>query len=219
MERKHEITEKQLDFLENFIDKKYSSTNEESRIELIDHLISDFEATTENGNLSQYLSNEIEFIRRFMRTRVKLLKANYDRDVWQEYFTFFTSIKRIPVTLFCFFCIYFLSQNLNDKFSYLGFFFSVMVVYLYTLIAQPSNLPKKIKKLTEIQLLGKGITMGIPYIMCMIVLFSEIRTVLLESRIFFTFYWFFAFSLSVAVIIIMNQKKNIIIRKYKHLLN
>lgn len=147
MEKTYKITEKQLDFLENFIDKKYPNISDDTRIELIDHLILDFEATTENGNLSQYLSNEIEFIRRFMRARVKLLKENYDRDVWQEYFSFFISIKRIPITLFCFFCIYFLSQNLNDKFTWLGFFFSVMVVYLYSLIAKPSNLPQEIRKL------------------------------------------------------------------------
>lgn len=219
MKKNYKITEKQLAFLEDFIDKKYSKINEESRIELIDHLISDFEATTNNGNLSQYLSNEIEFIRRFMRTRVKLLGVNYSNDVREEYFSFFTNIKKIPMTLFCFFGIYFLSQNLNDKFTWLSFFFSVFTVYGYSLVVQSNNLPKTIKKLPEVQLLGKGITMGIPYLMCIVIFFDQMRVFLLQSRLFFSVYWFFAFSLSIAAIIVMNHKKKVILEKYKHLLN
>lgn len=219
MKKNYEITEKQLTFLEDYLKRKYPGITDETRIELIDHLVSDFEANTPNGNLSQYLSNELEFIRRFMRTRVKLLEVNYNKDVWEEYFSFFTTIKKIPITLFCFFGIYFLSQNLNDKFTWLSFFFSVFIVYGYSLVAQSNNLPKKIKKLPEVQLLGKGITMGIPYIMWIVILFDQMRVFLLQSRLFFSFYWFFAFSLSIAVIIVMRHKKKIITYKYKHLLN
>jgi ABC-type multidrug transport system fused ATPase/permease subunit len=219
MEKNYEITEKQLAFLDGFLLKRYPNISDDTRIELTDHLISDFEATSKNGNLSQYLSNETEFVRKFVSRKVKLLRVNYDSDVWQEYFSFFTSIKKIPITLFCFFCIYFLSQNLNDKLTWISCFFSVFIVYGYSLIAQTNNFPKKIRKLPEVQLLGKGITMGIPYLMCIVTFFFEAKIFLLKSRIFFSFYWFFAFSLSIAAIIILNKKKNIIFYKYKHLLN
>lgn len=219
MEKRYEITEKQLTFLNDFLLRKYPAISDETRIELIDHLISDFEATTENGNLSQYLSSELGFIRSFMSTRVKLLGVNYNRDVWREYLSFYSSIKKIPISIFTFFLIYFLSVNLNNKFVWLSFFFSVLCVYIYSLIVQTNNIPKQIRKLPEVQLLGKGITMGIPYLMCMTIFFSDIRTLLLENSILFSFYWFFAFSLSTAAVIVMHKKKNIITEKYKHLLN
>ncbi|SDS49547.1 hypothetical protein SAMN05216503_3243 [Polaribacter sp. KT25b] len=219
MEKSYEITEKQLDFLEGFLKRKYPSITDETKIELTDHLISDFEATTENGNLSQYLSNELEFIRKFVSTRVKLLGVNYNRDVWQEYLSYYTSIKKVPISIFTYFLIYFLSVNLNNKFVWLSFFFSVFGVYGYSLFAQTSKIPIEIRKLPELQLLGKGITMGIPYLMCMVIFFPDIKTVLLENSILFSFYWFFAFSLSIAALIVMHKKKNIITEKYKHLLN
>jgi hypothetical protein len=219
MEKRYEITDKQLAFLEGFIDKKYSNINEETRIELIDHLISDFEATTENGNLSQYLSNELEFIRRFMSARVKILGVNYTRNVWQEYWSFFTDFKKVPITLFTFLMIYFLSNNLNSKWVWLSFFFSVFGVYGYSLFAQTKNIPKEVRKLPEVQLLGKGITMGIPYLMCMVIPFSEIRILLLESSLLFSLYWFFAFSLCIAAVIVLNTNKKEILEKYKYLLN
>jgi hypothetical protein len=219
MEKHYEITEKQLVFLEDFLLKKYPAISDETRIELTDHLIFDFEATTENGNLSQYLSNELEFIKVFISSRVNLLKEKYDKDVWAEYFSFFINIKRIPITLFCYFLIYILTENLNDKFLWLSFFTSVFGIYGYSLIAQTNALPKYIKKLPEVQFLGKGITMAIPYLMSMMIFFPDAKTFLLQSRIFFSFYWFFAFSLSIAAILIMHKKKNIILYKYKHLLN
>lgn len=218
MKKRYEITEKQLAFLNGFILRKYPAISEETRIELIDHLISDFEATTEDGNLSQYLSNEIEFIKKFISNRVKLLRVNYNKDVLQEYLSFFTGVKKIPITLFTLFIIYFLSENLNDKYVWLSFFISVFGVYGYSLISQIS-MPKELKKLREVQLLGKGISMGIPYLMSMVIFFPEIKTLILRSSVFFIFYWFFAFSLSIAVIKVMHKKENIIIEKYKHLLN
>ena len=219
MEKRYEITDKQIGFLNNFLFKRYPNISDETRIELVDHLISDFEATTTNGNLSQYLSNEMEFIKNFISAKVKLLNANYNRDVWQEYLSFYSDIKKLPTTLFVFFVIYFLTENLNNKFVWLSFFLSVFGIYGYSLIAQTKNIPKVIRKLPEVQLLGKGITMGIPYLMCMVIFIDELRVVLLESSILFSFYWFFAFSLSIAAIIVLHKRKKIITKKYQYLLN
>lgn len=219
MEKRYEITDKQIGFLNNFLFKRYPNISDETRIELVDHLISDFEATTTNGNLSQYLSNEMEFIKNFISAKVKLLNANYNRDVWQEYLSFYSDIKKLPTTLFVFFVIYFLTENLNNKFVWLSFFLSVFGIYGYSLIAQTKNIPKVIRKLPEVQLLGKGITMGIPYLMCMVIFIDEIRVVLLESSVLFSFYWFFALSLSIAAIIVLHKRKKIITKKYEYLLN
>jgi len=210
MERKNEITEKQLIFLEEFLSKKYPNISDETRIELIDHLVSDFETTSENENLSQYLSNELEFTKKFVLNKVKIIESNYTKNVWQEYFSFFTTIKRIPITAFVFFIIYVLSKNMNDTFVILTFFISVFGIYGYSLYLPTKNLSKKLRKTPQVQTLGKGITMGIPYIMSLVVIFSEIKIILLESKVFFSLYWFFAFSLGVSVIIVTQKEKKLL---------
>ena len=219
MEKRYEITEKQLAFLEDYLERKYPNISNETRVELIERLVSDFESTTENGNLSQYLSNALEYIRKFTDSKTKILQVDYDKKVWEQFFSFFTTLKKLPITVFCFLIIYFLSHNLSNKFIWLMFFISVFGVYGYSLFAQEKNIPKEIKKKPEVQYLGKGITMGIPYLMSMVFLFPFEKDILLQYRIFFTFYWFFAFSLSIACIIVLLKKKKIILEKHKHLLN
>ena len=54
-------------FLERFL-KKYDFGSEDDKIELIDHIVLDFEENG-NGNLSQYLSEELGFIKNFIGIR------------------------------------------------------------------------------------------------------------------------------------------------------
>ncbi|UAM97665.1 hypothetical protein K8354_15380 [Polaribacter litorisediminis] len=218
MEKRYEITEKQLNFLEDFLDRKYPQVNEEVRVELIDHLVSDFEETSENGNLSQYLSNELGFIRRFTDSRVQLVQVDYDKKVWVQYFSFFTNIKRIPITLFTFLLMYFLSENLSNEVIWLCFFFSVLFIYGFSLFTSTIK-PKKLRKFKEVQFLGTGLGFGIPYMMVMIPLVIENRDFISDYSFVFSLYWFFAFSLSIASLIAMFKEKKIILEKYKHLLN
>jgi hypothetical protein len=218
MEKPYEITEKQLGFLEGFLQRKYPHISPEVKIELTDHLVSDFEATTENGNLSQYLSNELEFIRKFIYNRFRVHKSKYDKDVWFVYFSFFTRIKVLPLTLSTLIIFYFLSENLNNKLLWLIFFFSVFGVYGYSLFASRIK-SIKIKKYEDVRFLGTGLGFGIPYLMAIFPLAIEDKDFLFENSILFTAYWFFAFSLNIAALIVMLQKKEMIIKKYKHLLN
>jgi len=218
MEKRYEITQKQLAFLEDFLDRKYPQANEEVRVELIDHLVSDFEATIDNGNLSQYLSNELGFIRKFTDNRISLIKVDYDKKVWKQYFNFFTKIKILPLTVATFIIFYFLSENLNNKVLWGCFFFSVFGVYGYSLFVSIIK-PKELRKLKEVQFLGTGLGFGIPYVMIMIPFFANSTDLLFENSFLFTIYWFFAFSLNVAALIVMLKHKKIILEKYKHLLN
>jgi hypothetical protein len=218
MEKRYEITEKQLAFLNDFLFRKYPSISDDIRIELTDHLISDFEVTTENGNLSQYLSNELEFIRNFVGARINLIQKNYNREVRLKYLSFFTKIKLLPFTILGFILIYVLVSKLNNNLLWLSFFFSVFGIYGYSLLITTFK-SKKIRKLEEIKLLGTGFGMGIPYLMVIFPLLIENKKFLYDNTLFFTSYWFFALSLSIASILVLKEKKKIILEKYKHLLN
>jgi hypothetical protein len=218
MEKRYKITEKQLVFLEDFLKRKYPSITDETRIELTDHLVSDFEVTTENGNLSQYLSNELEFIRKFVGSKMISIQKNYNKDIRLKYLSFFINIKFLPFTIFGFFVLYFLVEYLNDTFLWLSFFFSVFGIYGYSLFTTTFK-SRKIRELEEVKFLGTGFGLGIPYLMVMFLLILDDKKLLFENTLLFALYWFFALSLSIASVLVLNEKRKIILEKYKHLLN
>tara|TARA_R110002050_G_scaffold235105_1_gene370986 strand:+ start:90 stop:740 length:651 start_codon:yes stop_codon:yes gene_type:complete len=216
MEKNYEITEKQFDFLENFIDKKYSSINEESRIELIDHLISDFEATTENGNLSQYLSNEIEFVRTFVFNRISDLKKDYSKQTWKQFFSFFSDLKLIPITFLTIILFYLLSENLNDKWLW-GSFTIIQTTIFMSSIFFGIIRNKKLKKLDEVKYLGSEIWLS--YILVCLPNIFGFDSFLMSNTFLFIVYASFTIIYAFAALIIVREKRKHILEKYKHLLN
>ena len=118
MKKNYEITEKQLTFLNGFLLRKYPDISNETRIELVDHLISDFEATTENGNLSQYLSNELGFIRKFVFNGISEIKKGYGKLTWKKFFSFFSNSKLLPISIFIILFLYILNANLNSGLNF-----------------------------------------------------------------------------------------------------
>ncbi|MDG1528862.1 MAG: hypothetical protein P8I51_07665 [Polaribacter sp.] len=212
MEKKHEITAKQLAFLDRFL-KNHNFGSEDDKIELKDHIISDFEING-NGNLSQYLSEELSFIKKFIGNKLRAIHKSYRRKTIDEALSFFTSIKKLPITVAVFLIIYFLTMNLNGTILIVSFFISVLSFFIYSQFFL--NIKKKDrKKLDRIEYLGQE--MWLPYLMIMFPLgFLEDIVI---NKYFFTVYWFVAIAYSVAAIIVMKKEKAIIYEKYKHLLS
>ena len=215
MKKKHEITEKQLAFLDRFL-KKHNFGSEDDKIELKDHIISDFE-TNGNGNLSQYLSEELGFIKKFIGNKLRVIHKSYRRKTIDEALSFFTSIKKLPITIVVFLTIYLLTLNLNGKVLIVLFYVSVLSFFIYSQFFL--NIKKKDrKKLDRIEYLGQE--MWLPYVMLVFPLHIATTTdIELMNSVFFSVYWFVAIAYSVAAIIVMKKEKKIIYEKYKHLLS
>jgi hypothetical protein len=215
MGKTHEITVKQLAFLDRFL-TKYDFGSEDDKIELKDHIISDFEMNR-NGNLSQYLSEELGFIKKFIGSKLKVIHKSYRRKTIDEAFSFFTSIKKTPITIAVFLIIYLLTTYLNGTVLIVFFYVSVLSFFIYSQFFL--NIKKKDrKKLDRIEYLGQE--MWLPYLM-MSLPFNLAVTAdfMLINSMFFSTYWFVAIAYSVAAIIVMKKEKTIIYEKYKHLLN
>ena len=212
MEKKHEITEKQLAFLDRFL-KKHNFGSEDDKIELKDHIISDFEMNG-NGNLSQYLSEELSFIKKFIGNKLRVIHKSYRRKTIDEALSFFTSIKKLPITIVTFLIVYLLVTYVNETVTQTLFFVSIISLFIYSEFFL--KIKKKDKeKLNAIKYLGQE--MWLPYLMVMLPLgFLEDFFV---NNYFFSLYWFVAISYSVAAIIVMKREKKVIYEKYKHLLS
>jgi hypothetical protein len=216
MEKRYEITEKQLNFLEDFLKRKYPSITDETRIELSDHLISDFEATTENGNLSQYVFNELEFIRKFVFEGVNNHQKKYSKQTWKQFFSFFTDIKSLPFTISVLILFYFLAENLTDKWLW-GFFGIIqLIIFLASVLFGIIN-KKKLRKLDEVKYLGADI--WLPYILVQLPSGFGFDSYIMANIFVFTIYASFTLIYAVAAYIVIIEKRKIILEKYKHLLN
>ncbi|APG65959.1 hypothetical protein LPB136_11555 [Tenacibaculum todarodis] len=216
MENKYEITEKQLAFLEDYLKRKYPNFQDEVRIELIDHLISDFEATTQNGNLSQYLSNELGFIRRFANRRVSEFKKTYGKQTWNHFFDFFTDLKLLPISIAVFSMFYFLAEKLNNKWLWGTFLILQSVILLLSAFFGMIN-KKKLSKVDEVKYLGAEI--WLPFLMIHLADGFEFKYFLMSNSYLFTIYASFAIIYGLAAFIVLRKQRKIILEKYKHLLN
>ena len=216
MEKRYEITEKQLTFLEDYLKRKYPSITDETRIELTDHLVSDFEATTGNGNLSQYLSNELGFIRKFVFNSANRHQKKYGKETWKQFFSFFIETKLLPITLLVFVLFYFLAENLNDKWLWGSFTIIQGLIFIVSIFFGMIN-KKKLRKLDEVKYLGSDI--WLPYVMVQLPSGLSFDNFIMSNNFLFTIYASFTVIYGFAAYVVIREKRKIILEKYKHLLN
>ncbi|MGB1043112.1 MAG: hypothetical protein ACPGU6_06940 [Tenacibaculum sp.] len=214
MGEKYITTEKQLDFLENYLKRKKKFIDSEDIYELMDHLINDFEATTKDGNLSQYLADKSNFISKFGSDRASKIHWAYQKELWYTFFSFFTKLKTLPITIFVTLVLIGLSFFLTKKQVTIIFMCSISFQLFYAIyLTWHKN--KKVRKLISFKYLTN--ISSIPYLF--IYLPSIFKDSVFDNRLFFIFYWLVALGLSISALIVIKTKKETILKKYKHLLN
>nr|WP_299031557.1 hypothetical protein [uncultured Tenacibaculum sp.] len=214
MKEKIKITDKQLVFLEDYIIRKKKFIDPEDMYELMDHLIHDFEATTTNGNLSQYLANKSWFISQYGIDKGSKTHWAYQRLLWKKFFSFFIQLKFIPITILIGSLLLYLSFFLDEKLLLVTFFLSIVGQIVYGLKLTYHE-KKRIRKLISFKYLGN--IMGLPQVF----LYSLTLTkpFLINNRLMFFIYWILALGLSITGILVIKEKRVSILKKYKHLLS
>lgn len=216
MEKDYEITEKQMLFLNSYLLRKYPGITEEIRIELTDHLISDFEATTKNGNLSEYLSNELVFIRKFVFDSANRHQKKYGKETWRQFLDFFMNLKLLPIVFSLMFIFYLLANNLNNKWLWVVFIMIQSLIMLASVFFGMIH-NKKLRKLDEVKYLGADIWLS--YLLVQFPIAFGFDNFIVSYDILFSIYASFTLIHAMAAYMVIKEKRNIIIEKYQHLLN
>ena len=219
MRKNYEITEKQLSFLEGYLKKKKKFLDPEDLYELIDHIILDFETTTRNGNLSQYLADNSSFISNYKGSTTKkesVVHWQNQKELLQEFFGFFYTIRQIPFTIFCLIIIYslFFKFNLSNKILG-GIFVSLISMPMIMSFILTYHKNKSIRRLISFKYLSNIMVLPSMFLY----LFSPIVDFLKENRILFFIYFSIAFGLHISGILLIIRKRKIILEKNKLLLN
>ncbi|WP_405610231.1 hypothetical protein [Polaribacter sp. Asnod1-A03] len=219
MEKRYEITQKQLNFLNDFLKRKKRFSDPEDLYELMDHVILDFEATTRNGNLSQYLGEHSSFIYNYKgscKSKESTIHWRYQKELWQIFFSFFYRLKYLPITILTILVFYFLFLKINLSTKTLGVtFILVITVPAIFGIILTYHKNKTVRKLVPFKYLAN--VMSLPSMF--LYLFSPISDFLKENRILFFLYVLIAFGLHISGVLLISEKRKNILEKYKHLLN
>lgn len=209
MEKKYTITEKQLAFLDSFLDRK-GYTNNETKFELMDHLICDFEENG-NGNLSQFLSNKLYFIEQQKFKKEKIFNRLYFKEMLKEFVSFFIDFKKITITILLFFLSYLTTVFFSEKVVLIVFAISLVSIQLYGLYT--CFVEKELRKLEEFRALAAAV-----YLPSIVVHFFPLFKGLLNYKIAFSIFWALVFILMLSFSVYTKRKKDELVNKYKYLI-
>ncbi|TCP23910.1 hypothetical protein EV195_10775 [Tenacibaculum skagerrakense] len=209
MEKK--ITEKQLKFLSEFLNRK-GYENDETKLELMDHLICEFEEKG-NGNLSEFLSHKLEFIRSYKQKHQNIISLVYKRELIGEFKKYFLNLDKIPITLISLLVMYFVTTNFNSKVTLIITIisFACVLAYIYSIVFFTK---KFIRKTTSMVALTSIIWLPSSFIY----LPKEFYNFLLTHKTLYILFWFVAFIINLSAASYIKRKKEVIKTKYQHLL-
>ncbi|MEL0644306.1 hypothetical protein V6251_07925 [Olleya sp. Ti.3.14] len=202
------LTKNQINQIDNYLIKlkvKYVDV----RLELIDHLASDFEASNKNQQLEDYLKSKIDFIQDFEKKRQKTIHWSYQREMWRRLAMFFYKPNYLPFTIVFGFAVYWMQQFQPNKVFTLILIVSLSIIHFWALITGFSHL-KTFKKLQMAQPLYSIMALPSLFLYTM-----GAAKPWLENQYFFIAFWFLAILFNIAGGIELRNKKNKILEYSK----
>jgi hypothetical protein len=183
------------------------------RLELIDHLASEFEEKSDCVLLEDFLMTKRYFIKSFVIERQKIIHWSYQKQLWKRFSLFFYKPKYLLVTLIISALIYFSFTTLSEKTVKHLFMFSLFIPNVMVIFFQikGNKLFKKVQSASTVFAI-----MSLPALFLYSA--SIILDFLIVNSYFFFSYWLVALLFSVAGLIEIYIKKTEIIKKYSSLI-
>ncbi|WP_292948693.1 hypothetical protein [Olleya sp. UBA1516] len=195
------LSQQQINQIDNYLIKlkiKYVDV----RLELIDHLASDFEASNKEEQLEDYLKSKIDFIQDFEKKRQKTIHWSYQREMWRRLAMFFYKPNYLPFTIVFGFAVYWMQQFQPNKALTLILIVSLSMIHFWALITGYSHY-KTFKKLQMAQPLYSIMALPSLFLYTM-----GAAKPWLENQYFFIAFWFLAILFNIAGGIELLNKKN-----------
>ncbi|MGB2683468.1 MAG: hypothetical protein WBC43_00505 [Olleya sp.] len=205
------LTEENIKQIDNYLIKlkiKYVDV----RLELIDHLASDFEASNKEEQLVDYLKSKIDFIKDFEKKRQKTIHWSYQREMWRRLAMFFYKPNYLPFTIVFGFAVYWIQQLQPNKAFTLILIVSLSIIHFWALITGFSHY-KTFKKLQMAQPLYSIMALPSLFLYTM-----GAAKPWLENQYFFIAFWFLSILFNIAGGIELRNKKNKILEYSKNII-
>jgi cation transport ATPase len=183
------------------------------RLELVDHLATEFQEESNYSLLEDYLNSKLFFIRDFVRKRQKSFHWSYQKQLWKRLSYFFYKPTYFLTAVLLLVIVSFLTLNYGEKGG--GWIFIILIVLsqlgaIYVYIK--SN--KSLKKVQSAQPLLS--VMSLPSLF--LYSFAYIKEYLLENQAVFVSYVFVAILFNISGFIELLNIKREVIQKYQLLI-
>ncbi len=206
------LSQEQIQYIDNylqFIGVKFIDV----RIELIDHLATEFETESEYVLLGDFLRTKRNFARKFEKQWDRSKHWGYQKSLLKRIMSYFSSVKNVFILLMIGFSIFLSIVSLEETVVKLLFFISLItpqIIYMY-LGRKPKGMHKKILSAKYM-----GSIMALPSMF--LYLLGLTIPLLKENTIWFFFYWFAAMVFNIAGIQEVLKCKNQILKNYSDLI-
>ena len=207
------LTQEQIKYIDNylqFIGVKFIDI----RIELLDHLASSYENESSDISLEDFLRTKKGFVRNFEKQIHTNRHWGYQKALLKRVLKFLYSPKYLLVSTLSIITFLWLSSYQNANITRVVFLATLIVpqVLQFYIYNKPRGLDKKIQSFQYIFSIMSGPSIFLYF-------YSSSFEWLLETPIYFTLYWFFAFIFNVSGIIEVIECKKQILSTYKNIIN
>lgn len=206
------LNQDQIQYIDNylqFIGVKFIDV----RLELIDHLATEFETESEYVLLGDFLRTKANFVRKFEKQWDRSKHWGYQKSLLKRIMSYFSSVKNVFIVLMIGISIFLSIVSLGETIVKLLFFMSLItpqIIYMY-LGFKPKGMYKKILSAKYM-----GSIMVLPYMF--LYMLGLTIPLLKENTLWFFFYWFAAIVFDIAGVQEVLKCKNQIIKNYSDLL-
>lgn len=206
------LSHEQIEYIDNylqFIGVKFIDV----RLELIDHLATEFETESEYVLLGDFLRTKGNFARKFEKQWDRSKHWGYQKSLLKRIMTYFSSVKNVFIVLLIGFSILLSIVSLGETVVKLLFFMSLItpqIIYVY-LGYKPKGMHKKILSAKYM-----GSIMALPSMF--LYLLGLISPLLKENIMWFFIYWLIAIVFNIAGVQEVLKCKNQILKNYSDLL-
>ena len=207
------LTKENIQFIDKYLVKK-GVKYLDVRVELIDHLASEYEQESQLSLIGDYLTTKHTFIKNFTKKQQKSIHWNYQNQLWIQFFKFFHN----PIFLLIFFFLIFLSylglQYLSIKTYGLICYFILLTLIIYPLIYQ-IKYSKAVKKVQSLQSLFTVTALPTLFLY----LTNLIMDYLIENPISLVIYSLFSILLAFSAVIIIEKDRKLLLDRYYQLID
>lgn len=210
-----ELSAEEIRIIDNYLIKRNVKLID-VRIELIDHLASDFAENPNNFLLDDFLKSKVQFIESFVKTRQKTIHWSYQKGLWKRFLMFFYKLRYITISLILGISIYFSISELDQKIVKIEFICSLLLIYLlpyfFHLNLNSNRVFKKIQSTSAVFAI-----MSLPSLFLYV--FSPIKEFLFNNYYVFFSYWFLAIIIGLSGLIEVYKREEKLLDKYSSLTN
>jgi hypothetical protein len=183
------------------------------RLELIDHLASEYEQESNYSILEDYLNTKRVFIKDFIKKRQKTIHWSYQAQLWKRLSYFFYKPDYFLGGILLFIIVLFVILNYGEK-AGLGLFTILIVLSQLGAIFWYLKSNKSLKKVQSAQPLLS--IMSLPALF--LYGFTPIKEYVLENQTVFIAYVFMAILFNITGLIEVLNQKNKVITRYQSIL-